>query len=495
MNYDADVLVIGAGISGLATAWWLAQSGLSVQVWEKSSRAGGKIKTDCSDGFITEQAASMIMNFKPEVDQFLEQSHLQSLMEKRQSGPGSKRYLIHKGQLHPLPMTVSGVFFSSLWTVSGKFRLLMEPFISKVDNDNESVSDFINRRFGKEFLEKAMEPFIAGTLASDPDLACALDVIPRLTALEKRFGSITAGIFAHKILARRSARHPEVFSFKGGMQTLVQHLANEPSLGFRENTQVLKLIQHGDHNWEVMAQAATGDVNCKARHVVISSPAETAAQLLKPLNQRLSQLLTTIQYTSLSVVHIGLQRSTLKHSLDSMGFMVPRQEQRQANIAINGNLWLSSIFSNRCPDNHVLLSSYLGGTRNPSAINLTDQQSVDRVLQDISPLLGLATSATPVIGRVDKHSRALPLYHGDYHRKLKAIEEQLRNLPGIHLQANYKGGVAVRDRICEAKKVAINIVNQLSLKAGLSFRSSHRVDSQKVQTIHFPGTVPQRADL
>ena len=486
MSYDVDVLIIGGGISGLATAWWLAKSGLKVQVWEKSNRAGGKIKTDVTNGFITEQSASMVMNFKPEVDQFFSQTQLNLLKEKRLLDANNKRYLIHKGKLHPLPMTISGVFFSSLWSTSGKFRLLMEPFISKAENENESVSDFIKRRFGNEFLEKAMEPFIAGTLASDPDLACALDVIPRLTALEKRYGSITAGIFAHKILGKRSARNPEAFSFQGGMQTLIKYLANEPSLGFRKNIQTHRLIQHGKFNWEILAQTPAGDIHCKARHVVISSPADSAAQLIKPLNHDLTQLLTSIKYTPLSVVHIGLQRSTIKHALDSVGFLVPRQEQQQNRLAINGNLWMSSVFSNRCPDNHVLLSSYLGGARKPSAINLSDQQSIDQVMQDLTPLLGLSTGVTPVMGRVDKHYKALPLYHGNYHRKLNAIEENLLELPGLHLQANYKGGVSIRDRIVQAKKVANNILALLPLNNKMKHSSANYLDSHKLKTMPFP---------
>ncbi|MDX2507727.1 MAG: protoporphyrinogen oxidase [Gammaproteobacteria bacterium] len=454
-GYDLDVLVVGGGISGLATAWWLAQSALTVQVWEQSARAGGKIKTDRIDGFQTEQAASMIMNFKPEVDQFFRQSGLQQQQAARLLKSESKRYLIHKGHLQALPMTITRLFFSPLWSHSGKFRLLMEPFIAKGHKNNETVSEFVTRRFGHEFLEKAMEPFISGTLASDPDLACAQHVLPRLTALEQRFGSITAGIVAHRIMGKRTARNPESFSFNGGMKTLTQQLANDPALGFQANYGVQKIIRHGHYNWEVQAHTPEGDIQRTARHVVLSSPVEAASRLLKPLNYRLSQLLSSIEYVPLSVVHIGLERSAIKHPLDSAGFLVPRQEK----MAINGNLWMSSLFTDRAPHDKVLLSSYLGGSRHPSAIELSTQDSVDRVLQDLAPLLGI--NSTPVMGRVDKHHKALPLYHGDYHHKLKAIEYELQTLAGMHLQANYKGGVSVRDRIVAGQKAAADIVAQL----------------------------------
>jgi len=253
-QYDMDVLLIGGGISGLATASQLAKQGLSVQVWEKSNRAGGKIKTNMINGFQTEQAASMVMNFRPEVDEFFQKNQLNSYKAQRLQHSENKRYLIHQGKLQALPMTIGRLFLSPLWSLSGKFRLLMEPFILKGAHSNESVSEFVSRRFGHEFLEKAMEPFISGTLASDPDLACAQYVIPRLTALENKFGSITAGIIAHKIMGKRTARNPESFSFKGGMETLVKQLSENPAIGFHADCAVKKIIYHNDYHWEVQAR-------------------------------------------------------------------------------------------------------------------------------------------------------------------------------------------------------------------------------------------------
>ncbi|MCU7835889.1 MAG: protoporphyrinogen oxidase [gamma proteobacterium symbiont of Taylorina sp.] len=456
-EYDVDVLVIGGGISGLTTASYLSSNGLSVQIWEKTDRAGGKIKTNHTDGFQTEQAASMVMNFRPEVDQFLQQTGLEQYKIKRSLKSENQRYLIHQGKLQSLPMTIGRLFLSPLWSTSGKFRLLMEPFIFKGTHSNETVTEFVSRRFGSEFLEKAMEPFISGTLASDPDLACAQYVIPRLTALEKKYGSITAGIFAHKILGKRTARNPESFSFKDGMETLTKRLAANPVVGFQYNYQVQKIIQHGHYHWEVQASTPEGDIQCKSRHVVITSPAETAARLLSPLSQTLSDTLSSIKYTSLSVVHLGYEQSAVKHSLDSAGFLVPRQEK----MNINGNLWMSSIFSGLTPDKHILLSSYLGGTRHPSAINLSHQQSIEQVIEDINSLLNINDS--PVMTRVDKHPKALPLYHGNYHQKLLLIKEQLQTLAGLHIEANYKGGISIRDRIVSAEKTANKIIHHLHL--------------------------------
>ncbi len=481
IDHECDVLIVGGGISGLATAWWLAQKNIKVQVWEQTDQAGGKIQSNKIDGFQTEQAASMLMNFKTEVDQFLQQSELDKFKSHRLLNEKSKRYLIHQGKLQPLPMTISGLFFSPMWSLPGKLRLLLEPFIGRTHNNNESVSDFIRRRFGNEFLEKAMEPFIAGTLASDPDLACAQHVIPRLTALEKKFGSISAGILAHKITGQRTARDPESFSFVGGMQTLPKQLARDKRLGFHKNIQVQQLIQHNhcknsSHAWEIIAEHHGEMIQTKAHHVVLSNPAHSAAQLVQPLDDQLSEILTQIKYAPLSVVHIGLERCAIQHPLDSAGFLVPRNEQINQQMKINGNLWMSSIFSQRAPENSVLLSSYLGGSRNPEMAYLSEQESIDQVLHDIQDLLKIKSHTTPMMGRINHHAQALPLYHDHYADKLQGIEQQLKKMPGLHIEANYIGGVSIRDRIASAQKTAQQIVDLLTEK---SINSSPLFDFQE----------------
>ena len=454
---DLDVLIIGGGISGLTTGCYLAQAGLNIQVWEQADRPGGKIATHNQNGFLMEQAASIIMNFRPEVDQFIHQTGMEQYRAERLLHPQSKRYIMHKGQLQALPMTISGLLFSSLWSTSGKLRLLAEPFIGRTSSRFETVSEFIVRRLGKEFLEKAIEPFIAGTLAANPDTASASHVIPRLTALEKQYGSISAGIIAHKILGKRTARNPESFSFKKGMASLPERLARLPAVGFRSSHRVKEVLHKSENNWQVTAETPKGEHSLTARHVIISTPSYHAARLLKPLQNELSQLLKGINYVPLSVVHLGFEQTAVSHPLDSSGFLVPRQ----AGMNINGNLWMSSVFAGRAPEKQLLLSSYLGGARNPEAVNLSTANSIDRVLADLNTVLGIKQA--PVMARIDRHQKALPQYNGNYSQRLSAIKQHLQAFPGLHLQANYIGGVSVRDRICTARRLAHSIIHSLDL--------------------------------
>ena len=194
---DTDVLVIGGGISGLSTAWWLNRAGCSVNVWESGKRPGGKIRSRRQDGYLTEQAAALVMNFRPEVTQLLQESGLEAAKTARLPAAEANRYLLQDGQLIAMPMRLGRMVCSPLWSWQAKLRLLTEPFIPRGGSEDETVSGFVCRRLGREVLEKAMEPFVAGTLAADPDLANAAATLPRLTALERRYGSIAAGILVN----------------------------------------------------------------------------------------------------------------------------------------------------------------------------------------------------------------------------------------------------------------------------------------------------------
>jgi oxygen-dependent protoporphyrinogen oxidase len=452
--YDCDVLVIGGGISGLANAWWLAREGLSVEVWEADDRAGGKILSTRRNGYLTERAAAMVVNFHPEVTDLMREAGLEASKNLRLSDAGAHRYLLHQGGLKALPMRLGNMLTSPLWSSLGKLRLLLEPFILTSGAMDESVSDFIGRRLGHEILEKAMEPFAAGTLAADPDRTSATAALPRLTALEKRYGSIAAGILVNRIMRRRTATSTETFSFSGGMGTLVDTLAQSPGIRMRSGYFAEELVRKKD-GWRVSAKTAEGQRFLSAQHVIVATPAPVASTLISPLNRKLAALLGGIEYASLAVVHVGMDRSAISHPLDGTGFLAPKSE----GAVLTGNLWMSSLFPGRAPVGKTLLTSYLGGSRAPQVMDWDDERIMDEALCTLRPLLGM--KGTPEMVHIDRHGKALPVYHGAYMGRMQAIESHLKLLPGLHLEANYVGGVSVRDRLARGRMQARQIIAEM----------------------------------
>ncbi|MBI4937619.1 MAG: protoporphyrinogen oxidase [Nitrosomonadales bacterium] len=447
-----DVLIIGGGITGLASAWWLARGGLSVEVWEANERAGGKIMSTRQDGYLTERAASMVLNFRPEVAELVREAGLEPAKTSRLPAAEARRYLLHQSSLKALPMRMGAMMASPLWSLRGKMRLLAEPFIFSSGRPDETVSEFITRRLGREVLEKAIEPFIAGTLAADPDRTSAAAALPRLTALEQRYGSLAAGVMVNRILRRRTACTTDTFSFRCGMGTLVESLARTPGITVRTGYSADELAREPDGGWRAAATTPQGRQVLSARHVIVATPAPAAAALVAHVDGELAELLRGISYAAVTVVHAGLARDAVGHPLDGTGFLAPRGE----SAILTGNLWMSTLFPDRAPPRKVLLTSYLGGVRAPQVADWSDERLADETIGALRPLLDI--TADPEMIRIDRHSEALPVYHGAYQARMQAITARLKQASGLHLEANYRGGVSVRDRLARSHAVANQIL-------------------------------------
>lgn len=449
---ELDVLVVGGGISGLASAHCLARAGLEVEVWEGAERVGGKIRTSLKQGYRLDSAASMVMNFRSQVDQFLQTAGLES--SKRERAPGSKRYVLDHGKLCEVPSSFGDLLKSPLFSTTGKLRLMAEPLIPRSCSPHESVADFVTRRLGKEFLEKVFDPYVAGPLANDVNRAEALATMPKLVALEKRYGSLALGAFLRKAWSRGSGARPEVFSFNGGMGTLVETLARQGGFRVRNNLKVSEVwpVKGG---WKVRGMCGDSPRTIFSRQLILSTPPDATASLVSGLDSELARLLRAIEYAPVNVVHTGFNRSDIRHPLNGSGFLTPRD----SGFTPNGCLWISSLFPDHAPHGQVLFSSYLGGARNMAAAEWDAGRSLDEVMQMLGVVLGIKVA--PDMLHIDSHERALPLYHGAYSQRLAAIEQRLEVLPGLYLEANYKGGVSVRDRIVCAETVARRILRQL----------------------------------
>ena len=459
---EQDAVVVGGGISGLAIAQVLSRAGLSVELWESEARIGGKISTTRQAGYSLDSAASMLINFRAEVDDFIASAGLAS--SKLARTPGERRYVLNRRRLMEVPTSIGALLRTPMLSTAGKLRLLGEPLMARGTDPHESVADFVSRRLGAEFLEKVFEPYLAGPLASDAARAEAAASIPRLVALEQRYGSLALGVLLKKILCRGSAARPQAFSFRGGMETLVAKLADNGAFRVRTGLRASE-VRPIPGGWKVHGSDAAGDHAVSTRQLILATPADAAACLLRELDDELARLLNGIEYAPIRIVHTGFDRARVQHPLDGSGFLLPKQ----SGFEVNGCLWISRLFPDHAPTDRALLTSYLGGARNPAAIDWNEQRCVDAVMPMLRDLLGVY--GEPEMVRVQTHRRGLPLYQGNYSMRLTQISNRLRQLPGLHLEANYRGGVSVRDRILTAQAVARRILRQRKAEAR-SFRAA-----------------------
>jgi len=452
MIKHTDVLIIGGGISGLASAWWLAQKGIRLTILERSYRTGGLIDTTQQDGYVTDHAASMVLNFNAQVTKFITRSGLQDYRVNRNKI--SKRYVLKNGQLQQIPENIRGILFSDLFSLKTRLKLMSEPFRSHTKTEHETVAEFIRRRLGQEILDLAIDPYVSAVLACDPEKACARSTLPRLTSLERNFGSLTAGIIAKKLLPGKKGLPQEAFSFSGGMKTLTETLSQNPLTDIHTGQQVLA-VEPTKSGWRVTCKTSHKEYQYLTKQLIFSTPANITASLLKPVKTELAELLNQIEYAPIAQIHMGFDKSGLNKSLDGNGFLIPSRE----NIDMRGSLWMSNLVNHRAPENKLLTSNFVGGGCQIDALKKSDDVLIDQTLATLQKFTGFRQ--TPEMVRINRHQQGLPLYHGKYFKLTKAIESQARQSNGLHFVANYLNGISIRDRIIQANSVSDHVYSSL----------------------------------
>jgi oxygen-dependent protoporphyrinogen oxidase len=436
--------IIGGGISGLTAAFLLKNKSYNVTLFEKSGCGGGNIQTVEIDGFKIEYAPNSLLK-SPRLVDLIKALKLESEVLAANAA-NKKRYVLQNGKLKSLPMSVAKMATDDYFSLMARLRLLKEPFVRTKSPENESVAEFFERRLGREIVDKAADPFIAGIYAGNPENLSVKAAFPRLYELEKEYGSLLIGSLRSKA-EKADKDFPRTFSFRNGVQTLTDKLAESLGESLRTNTEVTKIEKLSDNKWRV--QTDSGEDVFDA--LIISTPAESAAKLIKNLDEHLSEQLTQIYYPPIAMVFFGVKKETLGKNLDGFGFLVPSSERRR----ILGTIWNSAVFENRAPDGYHLLTNFVGGARNAELFEKSDEELFEIVFEELKDILGLREK--PEFTHIKRWRKAIPQYLLGYERVENGIEQFERNNKEIYFCSNFYKGISVGDCVKNAYKTAAEI--------------------------------------
>ncbi len=441
------IVVVGGGISGLAAAYGLMKEGFDVTVLEKGKRGGGSIRTGMEEGFLYEYGPNSTMNSNDEIDSLCRDLGLEN--ERIFGSERSKRrYILRGGRLHPLPAGIFDFLTTQLWSAKAKLRLLVEPFIGRNRGGEECVAHFVSRRIGRELLDYAIDPFVSGVYAGDPERLSLKSTFPKMDELERRYGSLIIGAVAKAVKGGGGReRKKGLFSFRKGMETLPRTLVQVLGSRFRSGVEVEGLGRKGD----VYVLTLAGGGKVEADEVILSAPAYEVARILSDVAPEAAEDLAGIEYAPVAVVYVGFRREDVSHPLDGFGCLFPRKEGRR----VLGSLWSSSLFPGRAPEGMVSLTNFIGGAGRGEIVELSDGKLLRLVLEDLKDVLGL--KGDPAFVRIIRHRRAIPQYNLGHGGRLERIEAALETLPGIHLLGNYLQGVSVADCVMNGTKKALEI--------------------------------------
>jgi protoporphyrinogen/coproporphyrinogen III oxidase len=436
-----DVIIIGGGISGLATAHDLAARGVDVSVLERQKHVGGNAISERVDGFLMEHGpATLNAAFSPAMGHIRGLGLDQSAVD---LGVGvRKRYLHDAGRLHGISTHPLGFFTSPYLSVGAKLSLASE-FLRprRSETTDETIHAFAARRFGAEFADKVIEPMAAGIfMGASRDLSIG-GAFPKLVELEARFGSILRAVMAAK---RGSDPGRRLFSWPGGIAILPRTLAAR--LGDRVATGVAVTGLTRDRTGFAITTAGHGTLH--ARAVVLAVQPHVAASLTEHLDPTGTDALTAIAAPAVRVVFLGYRAAQVAHPLDGLGFL----STLNPDHLISGAQFSSTMFAGRASKGHVAISCYVGGTRNPDVAHMDEADVVNIVQKELADLLGI--SGPPVHLRTRLWPRGLPQYTLGHGARKKIVGSTPDRVSGLYLAGNYLNGVSVTSCLEQAGKTA-----------------------------------------
>ena len=439
---NVDVAIVGAGLSGLVAAYRAKRAGLSIAMFESAQRPGGVIGSERRDGVLFERGPNSGLDTTPLINALLADLGIAALRIDA-SRVSSRRYVVRDGRLLALPTSPGAFAATPLFSVKAKLRLVAEPFIKRRPaGAEESIAQFVVRRLGREFLDYAIEPFVAGIYAGDPAQLSVAAAFPRLHALEQRYGSLITGAIVGARERRKSADKGKntaaSFSFHDGMQTLTDALAR--AVGPVEcGARVTRIAVESRGGYTVAADRGGTNLVSTARAVIIATPAYAATELVQSLAPTAADALRAIPYPPVTVVASAYRRVDVAHPLDGFGFLAPAKERP----AILGALFSSSMFEGRAAADTVLLTSFVGGQRSPELATAPSEEIISAVQLELAQRLG--ATHPPLWTEVIRWQRAIPQYTLGHLGRIAAIEDAERALPGLFFCANYRGGVSIGD--------------------------------------------------
>lgn len=468
------VAVVGGGLSGLAAAHRLLELAreqnlpLDIDLLEAGSRLGGVIQTRRIGEYLVEMGADSFVTNKPWAVSLCRRLGLEDCLIPTNEAY-RRSFVLRRGRLVPTPAGFTLLAPSQFWSVLctgllspwGKLRMAMEYFVPpRSTQREESLAEFVRRRFGREALERLVQPMVGGIYTSDPEKLSLEATMPQFVQMEREHGSLIRALRSSKrgqddADTASGARYGLFVTLRDGMSSLLDALEQRVRAGARVHLQrhAVRLSLVDDNGVSLSDREGRCDVY---RGVVLALPAYRAAEIVGPSNARLGELLDSIEYASTAIVVSGHKLEDISGRTDAFGFVVPAAERRNI-LAVS---YSSRKFPGRAPDGRVLLRTFVGGAMQPELFGLDDEAIRELVREELAAILGV--QGVPEFCEVARYTRAMPQYHVGHRQKIREIESQIADQPRLQLAGNAYDGVGVPDSIHSGERAAERLVTGLT---------------------------------
>ena len=455
---STGVLIIGAGLTGLTLGFLLKRRNIDFVIVEKEGRAGGVINTKQHDGFTYETGPNTGIIAHPEVVELFEM--LAPECEIELADPKAEnRWILKNGNWKNLPSGIISGISTPLFSLYDKFRILGEPFRKRGTNPMESVSALVKRRMGQSFLDYAIDPFISGIYAGDPDQLVTQYALPKLYALEQKYGSFIKGALKKARISktpREKKANRKVFSAKGGLQELTNALEkNIPPKNRICGASNLQ-VSRTSSGFALRFSDSKGTYHQVDSNFLVSTVGGyELPELFDFISKERILPVSRLEYAKVIQIILAFRKWN-GPELNAFGGLVPSSERRN----LLGVLFPSSLFAGRAPEGGALISAFLGGIKRPDLYELPDEDLSQLLISELDELLQIRKSKLSFL-EIHRYQTAIPQYDGQSPERLREIKALEEEFPGLILAGNIRDGIGIADRIRQAFDISDLIIKQI----------------------------------
>ena len=443
-----NIAIIGGGISGLTLAWYLQQAGVAYDLYEADARPGGNLRSWAAPGGYLLETGPNSLQLSAEIESLLAELGLSDHIQDS-ADVSKQRYVLRDGRYRQLPGSPPALLTNGFFSLKAKWKLLQELRKPAAPPDaTETVAHFFRRRFGPEIVDYAVNPFMAGIYAGDPEQLLLHKTFPQLAALEQEYGSVLRGLAK----TGKGAPRRRIITLKNGIQTLTDALAAKLT-HYHPGTAVTAATRLPAGTYQLQLAGHVSPLSYT--HLALALPAYAAAPLLQELFPQAAAALAAVHYPPMSVVFSAYERGAVAHPLHGFGALHPKVEGAYAA----GSIWTSAIFPERVPAGQVLFTTFVGGSQYEAAANQPEEAQKAAVHAELSRFYGI-TGAPHWQGRY-LWPRSIPQFDARIvgaHAAAAQLEAE-----NIVTVANWRAGVSVPDCVRHAKHTASTLAAKQQL--------------------------------
>ena len=484
------IIIVGGGIAGLGAAYKIrraADAGHDVEftLVEKDDRLGGKLLTErvedpvSGEAFIVDGGSDSFLTDKPGVHRVARQLGIYQ-DETGTIEANKKTFIVKRGKLIEMPdgimmfapTKIVPMATTKLYSWPAKFRMALDLVIpaKKVpegERNDESLESFVVRRLGRESLVRLAEPLVGGVNGSDPADMSLAATYPNLLDMEQQHGSLVRGFLAQrKAIEERRRKNPPkpgarpysfFSSFKPGLQYLTDRMADAAGRDhIRTGVSAVSVIRHDDATWTVelsSGELLVGDA------VVLATEAFATEPLVRGVDERIADLVGQIPCSSSATILMGFDAADCPFDLKWHGALSPSIEHEP----VTGISLMSSKWPDRAPADRVLIRGFVGGPRDQSIIERSDDELVEIARTSFVKLLGVKADAAPVFARVYRWVGGMPQYTMGHLDRVDEIEARSAAIPGLALAGGAYRGVGVPNCLDSGEQGASKVLGDLRM--------------------------------